>query len=110
MEEKVNVIENESKIVNEEELKSVAGGKDTADDDKCFFLPEKPFQYSTAYGAVAVKCKSSCFSCACRYTVYCTDRWHLMERDPWEGKKWFAMPRYIRNHEKKDKIVEPLDI
>ena len=94
--------------INENQLEDVAGG--TGDRD-CWFMPQKPYQYKRMYGTVAIKCESKCFNpyaCRCHDTVFCEDKWHLMEQDPYELLRWFATPRNLYNHDFPGKVCQPL--
>ena len=111
MEESKKAIENESKIISEEDLEEVAGGDGATDDfidENCYFVPEHPIQQKKSFGLVWVKCKSHCFSgkkyCKCNSAVFCEHRWHMMENTG-DGNMWYPKPAKSFNHSSEDKVV-----
>jgi len=105
--ENKKVIENE---INEDELGEVAGGDAGVMGELCYFEPEQPIKHRISYGAVYVKCKSTCSGCCCRGSVYCLNNWHLAEQDEKDSHIWYAMPKYLRNHTDPRKMISPLSI
>jgi len=103
--------ENEEKELNEDQLEDIAGGSGGY---KCYFVPKRPFEYKEAHGGIAVKCDSACNPvggrCCCHNSVFCTDRWHVVEQSKPTPDMWFAKPRNDYNHSDGSKIIQPLNI
>jgi len=110
MEDK-KVSEVTSNEINEENLEVITGGEaDAMSGPDCYFEPERPFQYTRAHGYISVKCKSGCVACRCRGSLYCVDRWHLIEQDKEIRNRWYPLPLNSYNHYNNRKVIEPLTV
>lgn len=106
----------ENKKLTEEKLEGVAGadGGDVKSLD-CWFDPVRPYEYTKAYGGVSVKCKTKCHTlfgepCNCHGTVFCSDKYHLLDQDLHQPLRWYPFPKDTGAHQRGGILIEPLDV
>ena len=96
---------NETNVIPEDQLDSIAGGGLEANGN-CYFKPAGVFEKKVFDGETWIKCGSTCkgmfgANCSCFGTPRCSDSYHRVEK--LSGDTWGPAPKNVNNHEAGDK-------